>query len=337
MQHTSPNRWERILQSPNYREGAFRNLSVTSVMSPDTSLFKILRDGLKRPEYTRPSTPLPAVRTDLKALPPGGPVIVWFGHSSYLIHTNGINILVDPVFSGSASPLPFLVRAFPGTEVYRTDDLPAIDALILTHDHYDHYNKKTIEQLKPRTLAFYTPLGVGKYLAACHIQNGRITELDWWEHAQLTNDIELIAMPARHFSGRGLKRGGTLWASYLLKTGPYKIYLGGDSGYDTHFREIGDEWGPFDLAILECGQYNLSWPQIHMMPEETVQAAIDLRASVMMPVHWGKFALAYHSWKEPVERAVKAAAEKQVPITTPMIGEPVIVGGSYPHSKWWEL
>ncbi len=202
-------------------------------------------------------------------------------------------------------------------------------------NHYDHLDHSTIIKLHRKTERFITPLGVGAHLEGWGIEPERITELDWWERTSFKS-LTLAAAPARHFSGRSLRRNTTLWSSFILTSERFNLYLGGDSGYDDHFKSIGDKYGPFDLALLECGQYNTMWPLIHMMPEEAVQAAIDLQAQMMMPVHWGKFSLALHPWKEPVERVLKAAQQHQVPLTTPRIGEPVLLSKSYPSDRWWE-
>ena len=326
---------EKNQRSANYRKGSFQNLSETPVMAKDSSWLKVIKDSLNRPKAVRPSVPLPSVKTDLRNLHSENPEIIWFGHSSYLIHIRGKNILVDPVFSGHASPLPFLIRAFDGTEIYTPNDLPPIDLMILTHNHYDHLDAGTLALLRDKTLAWCMPLGVSASIQKLHAT--AVTELDWWETAQITKDIEITATPARHFSGRGLKRGGSLWCSFVLNIFGYTLYIGGDSGYDTHFKAIGKKFGEFDLAVLECGQYNTSWPLIHMMPEETIQASIDLQAKWLLPVHWGKFSLANHPWNEPVARAVKKAAELNVRITTPMIGEPVIINNYYPGKVWWDM
>lgn len=291
---------------------------------------------LNRPRGIRPSKELPSVKTDLKSLNSELPVVIWFGHSSYLVHCRGINILVDPVFSGHASPFSFMVRAFPGSDIYKPGDLPKIDMVIITHNHYDHLDKNTVKKLDS-DVKILTSLGVGKSLKSFSVSPDRITELDWWEGTRISPDIHLTATPARHFSGRGIKRAGSLWSSFVLEIFGHKLYLGGDSGYGAHFKEIGVKFGPFDLAILECGQYNTSWPFIHMMPEEVVQANIDLRSEVLMPVHWGKFTLAHHLWNEPVERVLNASRKSGVRITTPMIGQPVIINKEYPDHVWWNL
>jgi L-ascorbate metabolism protein UlaG (beta-lactamase superfamily) len=275
------------------------------------------------------------VKTSLTTLQSQTPLIIWFGHSSYLIHCKGFNILVDPVFCGHAAPFSFMVKAFKGADAYTAADMPPIDALILTHNHYDHFDTQTLQRLQPKIKEYYAPLGAGSLLEKYRIAARPVDQLDWWETRKLAAGIQLTATPARHFSGRGLKRNGSLWASFVLELFGFKVFLGGDSGYDTHFKDIGDKYGPFDIALLECGQYNTSWPFIHMMPEETVRAAMDLQAKTLMPVHWGKFALANHPWNEPIQRLAKKADELQLAITTPRIGEPVIVPEHYPHTPWW--
>ncbi|MCW3467237.1 MBL fold metallo-hydrolase [Chitinophaga nivalis] len=335
MQKKSMTAKEKMQRSANFSNGVFQNLSLTPMKLEDVTYFSMLKDALNRPADTKPAKPLPTIKTDLKKRSSEKPVIVWFGHSSYLIQVKGVNILVDPVFSGSASPFSFMVKAFPGADAYQVKDMPDIDAVIITHNHYDHLDTKTIAQLKSRTGRFYTALGVGRDIAGCAGNNVAITEMDWWDTEAVAPGITLTATPARHFSGRGLKRGGSLWASFVLEIFGYKIFIGGDSGYDSHFKTIGDKLGPFDIALLECGQYNEAWPFIHMMPEQTVQAAIDLQAKVLMPVHWAKFALSLHPWNEPAIRVTKSAALHQLAITTPRIGEPVVVGESYPQDPWW--
>ena len=280
---------------------------------------------------------MPSVKTDLKNIKSDKPVIVWFGHSSYFIRINNKNILIDPVFSGNASPVSFMVPAFEGSDVYTTDEFPEIEFLILTHDHYDHLDYKTIKKLKTKVKEIYCSLGLASHLIYWGFNKNIITEMDWWQTNKLTAEITLTAAPARHFSGRGFKRFKTLWSSFILKTASYNLYLGGDSGYDKHFKDIGEKYGPFDIAILESGQYNTAWPLIHMMPEQTAQAALDLKAKVLLPVHWGKFTLAMHPWNDPVQRVLKAAASKNLKITTPMIGEPVILDEIYPDKNWWNF
>ncbi len=330
-------RLQRIQQSPNYKNDSFQNLSHTPVLAEDSSYWKTLKAYFNKPKDTRPPVPLPFVQTNLNQLPGDAPVIVWFGHSSYLLRIHGINILVDPVFSGSAAPVSFMVKAYPGANTYQVKDMPEIDLLIQTHDHYDHLDYPSIVALQPKVKKVITTLGTGAHFAYWGYDNDKITELDWWQTTAVTDSIQLTATPARHFSGRGITRGKTLWAGFVLQAPDYTLYLGGDSGYDTHFKTIGTTYGPFNLAILECGQYNQHWPHIHMMPEQTAQAAVDLGAKLLLPVHWAKFTLALHSWNDPIIRVVKKTGELQLPVTTPMIGEPIMLGKPHPQTQWWQL
>ncbi|QJW92339.1 MBL fold metallo-hydrolase [Spirosoma taeanense] len=330
-------RLDRIRKSPNFRDGSFQNLTPTAVMRENASYAAMLTDYVNKPKDNVPPRPLPSVRTNLKTLPDSTPAIVWFGHSSYLIRSKGVTVLVDPVFSGSASPVSFFGRSFAGSDVYSVDDMPDIDLLVLSHDHYDHLDYKTITQLIPKVKKFYTGLGVGAHLERWGVPADRIVEFDWWERQPVADGIDLIATPARHFSGRSFARGKTLWTSFVLHLNGSTIFLGGDSGYGPHFQEIGEKYGPFDLAILECGQYGRDWPSIHMFPEEVATAAGDLRARTLLPVHWGKFTLANHSWNEPIKRLLKQAASQKLDVTTPRIGEPVLLGSVHPDSDWWNF
>jgi len=330
----SGERLQRIKASPNYKDGAFQNISRTNAMAEDASFCKTMKDFFNKPKTVTPSVILPSVKTDLKKINSDKPTIIWFGHSSYLVKINNKTILVDPVFSGNAAPVSFMIKAFKGADIYTADDMPAIDILILTHDHYDHLDHKTVIKLNSKVKKIVCSLGLGSHLEHWGISKNKITELDWWENYS-DNDLSLTTTPARHFTGRGIKRGQTLWSSFILKTDRHNLFLGGDSGYDKHFKEIGEKFGTFDVAILESGQYNKSWPNIHMMPEETVQASIDLNAKILLPVHWGKFSLAMHAWNEPIDRVLKKANELKVKVATPMIGEAVILGSQLPDKLWW--
>ncbi len=328
---------EKIKQSPNYRDNQFHNAEPTLTLAKDASMTKVLWHFLNKPKGSRPPRPLPFVKTDLNSDISDKPVLVWFGHSSYFIRINGINMLVDPVLSNYAAPFSFMNKAFAGTDVYSVNDMPAIDVLLITHDHYDHLDYETVIKLRSKVKHVYTSLGVASHLVYWGYNKEMITEMDWWQSVTLPNDMQLTAAPARHFSGRSVKRFTTLWSSFVLSTNDYKIYIGADSGYGSHIKEIGEKFGPFDLAILENGQYNKAWPQIHMFPEEAVQAGVEIRAKVMMPVHWAKFDIALHTWDDPIKRFSAAAKEKGALITTPLIGEPVVVDGVYPCSEWWHL
>lgn len=329
-------RLKRIKSSFNYKNGSFQNLSVTNAMAEDASFFKLLRAFIHKPKNVKPPSTLPSVKTNLKKLEHKNPQVVWFGHSSYFIKMDAITILVDPVLSGNAAPMSFMVKAFKGSDIYQVDDFPKIDILLLTHDHYDHLDHKTILKLKHKVKKVYCSLGLGSHLEHWGFNKRIIHELDWWENIQEA-EISITAAPGRHFSGRGIKRGQSLWSSFIFKSKDHNLFLGGDSGYDSHFKMIGEKFGPFDLAILECGQYNTLWPHIHMMPEETVQASVDLRAEVLIPVHWGKFTLALHPWDEPIERLLVKAKELKVQVAYPKIGEVFVLGQELKYDKWWKF
>ena len=329
-------RLSRVLRSPNFREGAFQNLTPTEMILKGASYPKMIRDMFRKPANLRPPKPLPSVKTNLKSLPHQNPTVVWFGHSSYLISSQGFIILIDPVLQGHASPLPIFGEPFAGSDVYGLADLPKVDLVLLTHDHYDHLQYKSIAKLAGSDAVFCASLGVGAHLERWGVPNERITELDWWESHAVVSGVKLTAVPARHFSGRKFKRGQSLWSAFVLTLHGHQLFLGGDSGYEKHFAEIGARFGPFDLAILECGQYGTNWPYIHMLPEQTAQAAKDLQAKVLMPVHWAKFQLAFHPWDDSIKRVTAAAALQHQPITTPQIGEPVVINETYPGKRWWE-
>jgi L-ascorbate metabolism protein UlaG (beta-lactamase superfamily) len=333
----SGKRLEKITKSSHYQNDIFTNLSPTAMMSEDASYFKILMRQFQKDETRTPSKPLPIIEHPSYLMGQDDrPVITWYGHSTYLIQVNGKSILADPVFSERTSFAQYIgPKAYPGTMAYDIEDLPPIDVVIISHDHYDHLDYNSILKLKATVKHYYVPLGVGSHLEHWSIKPEMITELDWWQNAPMLADMQLTATPARHFSGRGFVRNKTLWASYVLNTGKHNIYIGGDSGYDTHFREIGDKYGPFDIVILENGQYDANWPYIHMMPEQTVQASIDLQGKVLFPVHWGKYTLAAHPWNDPAIRVTRKAEELKVQVTTPRIGEQIIIDSIYPSDKWW--
>lgn len=328
-------RLERIKRSPQYKEDSFKNASETPMLAEGDSYLKVIKRSFKRDKTRQPASPLPVVKPDY-SIGKDKTAITWYGHSSYLLQIAGKNILVDPVFSKRTSFSQLIgPKAFKGPDAFSADDLPGIDILIITHDHYDHLDHHVMKAIKDKVGYVYTSLGVGSHLESWGLQADKITELDWWDSTVTKEGFKLTAAPARHFSGRGLVRGKTLWSSFVLEANEQRIFIGGDSGYDTHFKEIGERFGTFDIAILECGQYNLSWPYIHMLPEETVQAAKDLRAKMLLPVHWGKWSLSLHPWNEPIKRAVAAAKKIVQPITTPRIGEQVILNSYYPSDSWY--
>ncbi|PCH96851.1 MAG: hypothetical protein COB85_03225 [Bacteroidetes bacterium] len=264
--------------------------------------------------------------------------ITWFGHSSFLIEIDGLNILIDPVFGQYAAPHPLLGRSRYNRDMpIEIEELPKIDAIFISHDHYDHLDYPSIEKLKNRTDAFFVPLGVGNHLRAWGIADDIIQELDWWEETALAT-LKIVFTPSRHMSGRGLTdQSATLWGSWVLHGKTGRIFFSGDGGYGAHFAEIGKKYGPFHIGLMECGQYNKLWADVHMMPEQTVQAAKDVGAIMIVPIHWGSFTLATHSWIDPIERVTAEARAQKLRISTPQIGETLILGSAqYPSTRWWE-
>jgi L-ascorbate metabolism protein UlaG (beta-lactamase superfamily) len=333
----SGKRLELIMQSPHYKAGKFMNLHPTSNLAEDVSYFTVIKEFFfGKSKRSRPASPLPSEKTNLLTLEPNADVLVWFGHSSYFIQIDEKKILVDPVFSGHASPVSFTTKSFPGTDIYNTDDFPDLDYLFITHDHWDHLDYETLLKLKPKVKKIITALGVGAHLEYWGFDSSKIVEKDWDEEIILEDGFRACTTAARHFSGRGFSRDKSVWTSFVLETPTRKFFLGGDSGYDTHFAKIGADYGPFDLAILECGQYNRYWKYIHMMPEEMVQAGIDLQAKKILPVHWAKFSLSLHSWDEPIIRAKAEALTRNMILVSPLIGQSVNLNDPIAFSSWWE-
>ncbi len=328
-----------IKQSPNYREGQFQNIHPTPQISEGYSIAEVFFEFFfKKSARRRPNNSIPSIKTDLYKLPIDQDILVWFGHSSYFIQIDGKRILVDPVFSGNASPIPGTTKSFEGTDIYTSADFPLIDYLFITHDHYDHIDYETIIQLKGKVKKVICGLGVGAHFEYWGFSSDILIEKDWNEEIALDNGFTVFTAPARHFSGRGFKRCRTLWMSYVLQTPTMKIYIGGDSGYDTHFAEIGNQYGPIDLAILDNGQYDDKWKYIHAMPNQVLQAAHDLKARRLLPVHSAKFALANHPWDEPLIKISELTANSNDPISlaTPMIGELVFLKDAEQRfEKWW--
>ncbi len=332
--------FELISNSPNFKDGVFQNLSFTPDLTEGFSYWSIIKDQFftKHPRKA-PSDAIPTTKTNLFNLKDDENVLIWFGHSSYFLQLEGIKILIDPVFSGSASPVPSTVKAFPGTDQYSVDDIPEIDYLLITHDHYDHLDYKTIVALEEKVKHVVCGLGVGSHFKHWGYPEEKINEWDWYDTFDMNDSIKVNVLPARHFSGRGFKAKNTLWVSYLLEISDKKIYLGGDSGYDTFFKEIGSKFGPINLVILDNGQYNNAWKDIHFHPKDVIKAARDLKAQHLFPVHSSKFILAMHEWDEPLKEVdrINQESEHPIPLFTPIIGSKNDLDNINPvFDRWWE-
>lgn len=327
-------------KSGYYEDGKFINQIYTSMDMGIGKFMSILKDWIVGVPKQSPEKPLPVLAVDSLTIASKNDSLVrvtWFGHSAFLLEIAGKNILLDPMLSDYCGPHRWLGPSrFSNGIPIAIEKLPQIDAIIYSHDHYDHLDYDSVSKLKDKVKKFYVPLGVGSHLETWGVKLDKIHELNWWDEI-VFDDLQLVCAPARHFSGRGiLDRNSTMWASWVIKSGNFTIYFSGDSGYGPHFKEIGEKYGPFDFAMLECGQYDKRWESIHMLPEQTAQAALDLNAKIAMPIHWGSFVLALHSWKDPVERLTKKAQELNVNVITPKIGEQFLLNETkIEDNNWW--
>ena len=332
-------RAEFAIKYPNFINDEFRNLydASDSLIYVDTARVRMEEKTRKFSKRPKLSQDIPSVKTNLKDTTFQHPTIIWFGHSSYLIQSQGFNILVDPILSDYASPLWYFNRSMPGSHAYKTNDLPPIDVLLITHDHYDHFDCHTVRKLRKKDAHAVVPVGVGSFLKQWNWKPERMQEVYWGDTVELAPGIHVISTPSQHRSGRWLKKNRTLWTSYVLDIHGYRIFIGGDSGYNKHFKDIGNQYGPFDLAILENGQYNLDWAKNHSFPEQTVHAAQDLKARMVLPVHWARFASAYHTWNEPIKELLPLMKDAGIPATVPLIGEPYTLGNPPKTEPWWDF
>ena len=318
---------QRIERSPNFKDGKFVNLETTPVMVKKINYFKMFKEVINSSKVNAPKTPIETKVFDKNRFLQNDSAIsmTWFGHSTVLLRVEGINIITDPVFSKRASPFSFAgTKAFNYTHEMLIDSLPAIDYVIISHDHYDHLDYNSIKKLNLITKKFLVPLGVRAHLERWGVPSEKIVDLDWWEKYEIDSLHWFVNTPARHFSGRRMgNRNSTLFSSWVINIGNYRLFFGGDSGYGLHFKQIGDKYGPFNLTMLECGQYNEHWAYIHSFPEQTIQANIDLKGKQLLPIHWGKFLLNLSPWHESIERARKEAQIKGADIVSPTIGEVV--------------
>lgn len=335
----SGDRLKNMEQLPYFKKGMAFNLEKTPQLAEGENFLKVLIYFIfNKDPQSKPKKIIPSDKTDLSKILPDENILIWFGHSTYFIQLDGRRILVDPVMSGHASPLPFLVKAFAGTDIYKPNEIPFIDYLLITHDHYDHLDYETILALQNKFGKIITGLGVGEILQFWNISSDKISELVWNETVSLNEQLQVTFLPARHFSGRGFQRNKTLWGSFALKGRRHNLYLGGDSGYGAHFKKIGQEFGPFDLAILENGQYDEKWKYIHMLPADALKAAIDLNAKSIFPVHNSKFILANHAWNAPLNEITRLNKEYKIPLKTPRIGEKVNLDNpDQKFSDWWKM
>jgi len=323
----------------NQEKGKFSNLEIhPSTKDKKKGLdWQLMKDWFSPGIDRVPLTSLPEHKPDLVEFLQGANKLqtIWLGHSSFLLNIEGNIVLVDPVFSSAASPIKSMVKRFQ-EPVLALEELPAIDYVLISHDHYDHLDMQSIMFFADKDVKFITPLGVGSHLKKWGVAPSKITEKDWWQTADF-DGVKFIATPAHHFSGRnGLDANATLWASWVIQSKSHKVYFSGDSGYGTHFKEIGKKYGPFDVAFIESGQYNEKWQDVHMLPSEGVKAFKDLGAEKYFPIHWGMFELALHTWYDPIEQLYALSKSEAFELLTPRIGQLVDIEQSETNELWWQ-
>lgn len=327
--------------SPNYRDGVFINLESASVLNMDREQLRLIAwEFIGGRGASRPAAPIPLAAPNIFDAVPSQLAVSWFGHSTTLLEIDGYRVLTDPVWSDRCSPSDAVGPRRLHPPPIQLEALPAVDAVIISHDHYDHLDIDTVVGLAhTQRASFFVPLGVGAHLRAWGIPEHRIVELDWDQSARV-DDLTLICLPARHFSGRFANRNTTLWASWGLIGPSRRVYFGGDTGYTKSFAQIGADHGPFDLTLMPIGAYHTAWPDIHMNPEEAVRAHLDVTNSgsgLLVPIHWGTFRLAPHPWAEPVERLLVAADAAQVQVAIPEPGQRLDPATPLRFNPWWRL
>ncbi|KOX12213.1 MBL fold metallo-hydrolase [Micromonospora profundi] len=327
-------RAERAARSPQFRDGTFHNRAGTRTMVADPGR-NLLRELIFGKQKRRPTAPVPLLR-------PSAPqatdelAIIWYGHATALIEIEGRRVLLDPMWSDRCSPSGLVGPRRLHEPPVRLDELPPLDAILISHDHYDHLDMATVQALTAgQSAPFLVPLGVGAHLDRWGVPAERIIELDWAESHRVAG-LEITATPAQHFSGRGLRRDGTLWSSWVVAGSRRRVFYTGDSGYFDGYAAIGAEHGPFDATLIQIGAYDRAWPTIHMFPEEAVDAHQDLRGGLLIPVHWATFNLALHDWSEPVNRLWAEAKARDVQLAVPRPGERVVVADPPAVDGWWQ-
>lgn len=330
-------RLARIQASPHYYGGQFQCPEPIADTISGSKLGAMASFLFDDPPRIRPEMPVISQKTAIASLSQREDIAIWLGHSSFYLQLQGYKILIDPVFSSFASPIFFVNKAFPGSNVYGAQDFSEIDVLVISHDHWDHLDYPTVKALLPKVKRIVCPLGVGAYLEQWGVQADRLYEDDWYSTIPIAPDLAIHILPGQHFSGRFLKQNQTEWAGFAFITPHCRVFYSGDGGYGAHFADIGAAFGPFDMALMEDGQYNENWSRIHMMPEETAQASVDVRAKSIVPMHNGKFALSKHPWDEPYIRLTTASIRKPYRLLTPKIGEAVYIGrDNQKFEAWWE-
>jgi len=324
---------ERLRKSPQFRDGTFHNAAHTTTMSRE-GMRETVRELVLGRQRRTPTGAVPMVHRAEPAT--DGLHVTWYGHSSALIEIDGARVLIDPVWGERVSPSQHVGPKRLHPTPVPLDTLPRVDAIVISHDHYDHLDLPSVRMLtRTQDAPFLVPLGVGAHLRRWHVPENRIVEFDWWDRYTVAG-LELIATPAQHFSGRLFKRDGTLWTSWAILGPTHRAFYTGDSGYFDGYAEIGRRFGPFDVSLVQIGAYGPGWPAIHMTPEEGVAAHVDVGADVMIPVHWATFNLAMHAWAEPADRVWRESKARDVRLVVPRPGERVDVADPPAVDDWWQ-
>lgn len=334
-------RLARSKDSPQHNGKNFYNAAAPSIPKVDgATMWSEYRKAFTEGRQKQPPHPIPRHEVSRSFHPPApasGVRLTWLGHSSVLIEVDGSRVLTDPMFSNRASPVQWAGPKRFQPAATTVDSLPEVDAVVISHDHYDHLDYETIRQLGEQTsVTFFVPLGVGAHLELWGIPPERIREMDWWEEAEVNQRLTLIATPSQHFSGRGLgDRNHTLWASWAVVGDEHRVWFSGDTGYTDLFKDIGERLGPFDAALVESGAYNPAWPSVHMLPEHFGQAAEAVRAKNVLPIHWGTFDLSSHAWNAPPEEMLLQGQKRGFRVMTPELGAPMDVSQAEESTAWW--
>jgi L-ascorbate metabolism protein UlaG (beta-lactamase superfamily) len=334
--NTGDTQMEKLKKSAQYRDNKFVNYKPAQQWGI-SDIVPMAWDFFVTGNDRTPDVDLPVKRVDfgkIKNSKPDELKVTWVGHSSLIINLDGLLILTDPVFENRTTMMG--PSRYSGDVPLDIEEIPNIDLVLISHNHYDHLDAYTIERIYPNVKQFVTPLMVGAELEDIGVPREKIIELDWWDEITLFENLLVVLTPAQHFSGRGMfDRDETLWGSFVLAGPKRKIYYSGDSGYFEGFKDIGEKYGPFDITMMECGAYNKRWHFVHMMPEETAQAHLDLKGKILQPIHWGTFNLALHSWHDPIVRVSKAADSLGIKLLTPIVGETLTIDKNLRTERWW--
>ncbi len=330
---------DKFKHSPQWNGKIFENPELTKVDVGITTLPGLIKKNLTNRKVRSPEKPLPIIPFSAEAYlsNPDDISFIWYGHSAVLFNIHGTKIFVDPMMGPDCAPIaPMDSPRYSENTLDILDELPEIDIVCYTHDHYDHIDLDSVNRLKGKVKQWLVGLGVSRHLEKWGIPKENIQEFDWWDSIEI-GEQKITFTQSRHFSGRGLiDRMKSLWGGWIIESRDKKVYWSGDGGYGKHFKTVQEKFQRFDLAFIECGQYNKLWHKIHLHPEESVQAAIDVQAEISVPVHWGGFALALHPWKEPIERFTKEAKRVNLKYCTPLLGEYIELGKLVQGDAWWE-